>query len=82
MNYFPKTVYWRPLVPNVESVDNTTNLFFSILVPHLWRKTKQSLFWFKKSTRFSIPVYTTTSKNMIKFVSEIFKRTKSGKPDE
>ena len=21
--YFPKTVYWRPLVPNAESVDKT-----------------------------------------------------------
>ena len=26
MNYFSKTAYWRPLVPNYESVDKTTNL--------------------------------------------------------
>ena len=25
MNYFPKTAYWRPLLPNSESVDKTTN---------------------------------------------------------
>ena len=28
MNYFPKTVYWRPLVTNAESVDKTTNSYF------------------------------------------------------
>ena len=28
MNYFPKTEYWRPLVPNAESVDNKTNPYF------------------------------------------------------
>ena len=31
MNYFPKTVYWRPLVPNAESVDKTTNPYFKNL---------------------------------------------------
>ena len=25
MTSFPKTEYWRPLVPNVESLDRTTN---------------------------------------------------------
>ena len=28
MNYFPKTAYWWPLVPNAESVDKTTNPYF------------------------------------------------------
>ena len=28
MNYFPKTAYWMPLVPNAESVDKTTNPSF------------------------------------------------------
>ena len=28
MNYFTKTEYWRPLVPNVESVDGPTNPYF------------------------------------------------------
>ena len=28
MNYFPKTAYWRPLVPNYESVDETNNPSF------------------------------------------------------
>ena len=28
MNYFPKTEYWRPLFPNAESVDKTTNKYF------------------------------------------------------
>ena len=28
MTSFPKTEYWRHLVPNAESVDNTTNPYF------------------------------------------------------
>ena len=56
MNYFTKTVYWRPLVPNDESVDKTTNPYFKILAPHLLRKMKQSLVWFKKLICLSIPV--------------------------
>ena len=28
MNYFTKTSYWRPLVPNAEIVDKTTNPSF------------------------------------------------------
>ena len=28
MNYFTKTPYWRPLVPNAEIVDKTTNPSF------------------------------------------------------
>ena len=28
MNSFPKTEYWRPLVPNYEIVDKTTNQSF------------------------------------------------------
>ena len=28
MKCFPKTAYWRPLVPNAESVDKTTNPHF------------------------------------------------------
>ena len=28
MNYFPKAAYWRPLVPNAESVERTTNPSF------------------------------------------------------
>ena len=43
------------------------------------RKMKHIFFWFKKLTWFSIPVFTTTYKNTKKFVSEIFKRTRSGK---
>ena len=45
------------------------------------RIIKQSLVWFKKSICFSIPVFTKTSKNMKKFVSEIFKLSRSGKSD-
>ena len=48
MNYFPKTSYWRPLVPNAESVYKTTNPYYKILVPHLFQKMKHILFWFKK----------------------------------
>ena len=81
MNYYPKTAYWRPLFTNAESVDKKTNTYFKILVPHLLRETKHSLLWLKKSICFSIPLFTTTSKNMKKFISEIFKHTGSGKPD-
>ena len=28
MNYYPKIAYWRPLVTNDESVDETTNPYF------------------------------------------------------
>ena len=28
MKYFPKTAYWRPLVHNAESLDDTTNPHF------------------------------------------------------
>ena len=28
MNYFPKAAYWRPLVPNDESVDKANNTSF------------------------------------------------------
>ena len=28
MNYLPKTAYWRPLVPNDESVDKKINQSF------------------------------------------------------
>ena len=28
MDYYPKTEYWRPLVPNYESVDKTTYPYF------------------------------------------------------
>ena len=28
MNYYPKTAYWGPLVPNAQTVDKTTNSYF------------------------------------------------------
>ena len=28
INYFPKIEYWRPLVPNAESAEKTTNPYF------------------------------------------------------
>ena len=80
MNYFPKNAYWRPLVLNAEIVDKTTNPSLKIFTSHLLRKTKQGLFWFKKPICFIIPMFTATYKNMKKFVSEIFKRTRSRKP--
>ena len=79
MTSFPKTYYWRNLVPNYESVVKTTNPYFKIFAPHLLRKMKQSLFWFLKSICLSILVITATYKNMKKFLIEIFKRTRSGK---
>ena len=62
MNYFPKIEYWRPLDPNAESVDKTTNPYFRNTCAHMLRGMKQSLFWFIKSICFSIPVFTTTYK--------------------
>ena len=79
MTSFPKTYYWRNLVPNYESVVKTTNPYFKIFAPHLLQKMKQSLFWFLKSICLSILVITATYKNMKKFLIEIFKRTSSWK---
>ena len=45
MTSFPKTEYWRPLLPNDESVDETTNPYFKTLSPHLLQKVKHILFW-------------------------------------
>ena len=39
MNYFPKTEYWRPLVPSSESVEKTTNTSFKN--PHAISITKK-----------------------------------------
>ena len=30
MNYYPQTEYWRPLVPNIESVNKITNPYLNI----------------------------------------------------
>ena len=47
MNYFPKTEYWSPLVPNSESVDKTTNPYFKNPRAKYVTEMKQSLVWFK-----------------------------------
>ena len=44
MTCLPKTEYWRPLVPNAESVDKITNPYLKTHEPHLFPKTKQILF--------------------------------------
>ena len=82
MTSFPKTSYLRPLVPNSESVDKTTNPYFknprvpivaeneaySVLVKHIFQCAPV----FLCSQQFT--------KILKKLVSEIFKRTISGKP--
>ena len=49
IDYFPKTAYLTPEMPNVESVDKTTNKYLEILAPHLLWKTNHTLFWFNKN---------------------------------
>ena len=55
MNYFPKTEYWRPLVPDSESADETNYTYLKILAPHMLHKMKQSLFWFLKINMLQYP---------------------------
>ena len=41
MTYFPKAAHRRPLVPNDESVDKTTNTYFkNTCVPHVAENEK------------------------------------------
>ena len=80
MTYFTKTEYWKPLVPNAESVDKTTNPSFkNPRAPY--DAENEAEFVLVKKTCFSIPVFTETYKNIKKFVSGILKRTRSVKPD-
>ena len=81
MNYFPKTAYWRPLVPNAESMDKTTNKSVKNTSAPYVAENEAEFGLVKKSICSNIPVFTTTSKNMKKFVSETFKPTRSGKTD-
>ena len=82
MNYFSKTLYCRPLVPNAESMDKKINPYFkNSRAPYV--AENESEFVLVKhnfSICFSIPMFTATYKNIKKFVIEIFKLTGSGKP--
>ena len=82
MNCFPKIAYWRPLVTNADNVYMTTNTYFKSPRSPSVAENEAEFGLVLKSICFSIPVFTTTSKKMNKFVSEIFKRNRSGKLDE
>ena len=55
----PKTEYWRPLVPNNECVDKTTNLFFKNYSDPSSAEDETEFVLFKNnfSIRFSIPAF-------------------------
>ena len=83
MTYFTKKhIYWRPLDYNAESTDKKTYPYFknqfNLFVTE--NEAAFSLVKYNFSICFSIPMFTTTYKNIKKFVSKIFKHTRSGKP--
>ena len=82
MKYLPKTNYWRHLVPNVESVDKTTNPNFKTCAPSV---TEDELWFVLLNNQFSIfssiHAFTVTYKRMEKFEREILKCTRTGKSD-
>ena len=83
MTSFSKIAYWRPLVPNAESMDKTTNPYFKIshVPPVAEKEAKFVMVKYIFSMWFSIPIFTATYKYIKYFASEIFKHTRSGKPD-
>ena len=83
MTYFPKTAYWITLYPNYESVDKTNNPQFKNTRDPPVAENESQVFMVKHnfSLWFSIPVLTSSYKNIKKFVSKIFKHTISDKPD-
>ena len=82
MNSFPKTAYCRPLVPKCESVDEITNPYFkSPWNPYAAENEAEFVLARYFFNKIQYPCVHTNLKNMKKFVSEIFKHTRSGKPD-
>ena len=64
MTYFPKTEYWRPLVPNVESVEETTNPSYKNYCSPSVGKYEVEFVLVKHnfSIRFRIPTFKSTNK--------------------
>ena len=64
MTYFPKTEYWMPLGPNVESVDETTNPSSKNYCAPSVTKYEVDFVLVKDnfSIRFSIPAFKSTYK--------------------
>ena len=64
MTSFPKTEYWGPLVPNVESLDETTNPSSkNYCAPSIAKYTAEFvLVKHNFSIRFSIPAFKSTYK--------------------
>ena len=80
MNYFATTSYWGTLVPNAESVAETTNPYSkNIRAPYVTENESQLVLFFKINM-LQYPFDRIRLKDMRKFVSEILKRTRSGKP--
>ena len=80
MNYFPKTEYWRPLAPNAESVDKPTNPYFKNTCAPYVAGNEVEFVLVHKINMLQYPCVHNNLQNMKKFVSEIFKCTRSGKP--
>ena len=83
MSSISKTSYWRYLVPNSEIVDKTNNPSFkNPRVPSVTENESEFvLVKHNFSIYISIPVFMATYINTKKFVSKIFKRTISRRPD-
>ena len=66
MTSFPKTSYLRPLVPNSESVDKTTNPYFKNPRVPIEAENEAYSVMVKQifSMCSSIPLFTATSKNI------------------
>ena len=83
MNYFPKTSYWRPLVPNDDRVYKTNNPYLKNPLISSVAENETDFVLVKRnfSIYFIIPMFTANYKYIKKFASEISKCTRSGKPD-
>ena len=83
MTSFPKIAHQRHFVSNAETVDKTTNKYFYNPRAAYVAEDKAEFFLVKHyfPTKFNIPAFTVTHKNMKKFASEILKHTRSRKSD-
>ena len=81
MTYFTKTAYWRPLVTNSESMDNTINPYFKNPCNPYFASNEARFFLVKTNHMLQYPYVSINLQNVNKFVSKMLKHTRSGKPD-
>ena len=82
MTFSPKTAHWRTFVPNSKSLYNKTIPYLKIQLSHLLWKTNHSFFWWNIFfNMLQYPYVHSNLKNTKEFSSEIFKHTRSEKPD-